>query len=195
MKMVQRVSPHWKPLLRSECGFLVHFWKLSYVLVNTSADHNPRLGSVVLHGVNLNFNAITYQVIRNLEFRIFVFHRIDPFGLDLLSWPEPAHPNPATLMSWILSQNIVSNVFQKVFEVFSLLLHRISSGLKTDQKWLGSNWHNRGCDFRLWFTVHLGHRTPCTGWRMIGNLLSKFFIPVRYCSVDTELIDGNNYAK
>ena len=55
--------------------------------------------------------------------------------------------------------------------------------------------HNGGCDFRFRFIIHLGHRIPCTGWRMIWNLLGKFFTPVRFCSVDNELIGGNTYAK
>ena len=80
----QRVSPHWEPLLRS--GFLVLLWKLSYVLVNTSADHSPRLRSIFLRGINLHFNSITFHVIRNLDFLtgpIFVSPRLHPLGLDL----------------------------------------------------------------------------------------------------------------
>ena len=49
--------------------FLLLFQKLSYVFVNTSADHNPRLGPVVLHGVDLNFNFVTFQIIRNFDFQ------------------------------------------------------------------------------------------------------------------------------
>ena len=50
-------------------GFLVLFWKLSYVLVNTSANHNPGLRFIVLHGIDLNFNSIAFQVIRNFDFQ------------------------------------------------------------------------------------------------------------------------------
>ena len=48
-------------------GFLVDLWQLSYVFVYTSADQNQRLSPVVLHGVDLNFNSLTFQVIRNFD--------------------------------------------------------------------------------------------------------------------------------
>ena len=76
------------------------------LFVTTPVDHNPRLCSVVLHGIDLNINSITFQVIRNFDFQYcvnFVFPRINPFGLDPLSSRrdvysrhEPGHPSPAS---------------------------------------------------------------------------------------------------
>ena len=40
------------------------FSAAQYVFVNTSADHSPRLSSIAPQGVYLNFNSVTFQVIR-----------------------------------------------------------------------------------------------------------------------------------
>ena len=47
--------------------FLVLFWKLVDEFVSTSADHSQGLRSIMLHGVDVNINAITFQVIRNFD--------------------------------------------------------------------------------------------------------------------------------
>ena len=51
-----------------------------------------------------------------------------------------------------------------------------------DTRWICADWHNSGCDFGFRIIIHLRHKFPCTGWRRIWNLLSKFFTPIRYCS-------------
>ena len=51
----------------NEC--LIFFSKLSYVFVRTFARQYPRLTSIVLHGVDLHFNSIPFEVIRNFDFQ------------------------------------------------------------------------------------------------------------------------------
>ena len=122
-----RVSPHWEPLLRS--GFLVLRWKLSYVSVNTSADHSPGLRSIFLHGINLYFNSNTFviltsntfRVIRNLDFRHWAIFCIssNPSSRprssssrgDVYSRHEPAHQNPAISMSRIVTTCFAGETF------------------------------------------------------------------------------------
>ena len=45
-------------------SFLVFLWKLSYVFPSTSADHNPGLKTIVLHGIGLDVNPTAFQIIR-----------------------------------------------------------------------------------------------------------------------------------
>ena len=181
-------------------GFLILFRKLIDVFVLSPADHNLRLRSITLHGINFDFNSIKLQVIRNLDFQywqLLLFPRIHSFGLDLSSsrrevYPrqKPAHPISKRNLSYKTSVTAGfthSNVFWKVVKSFFVLLPPRFPELEHCSKvTLSRLTHWR---VRLQIPIHL------SPWPQDSLYQMKSAAPVRYCSVDTELIDGNNYTK
>ena len=85
--------------------FLVLLRKLGYVFVHSPADHNPRLSSVFLHGVDLTFNSITFLVIRNFDFQHSANCCISSnksFRFEsFVTW---SNPSPANGMSWMVTK-------------------------------------------------------------------------------------------
>ena len=116
--------------------------------------------------------------------QIFVCAWIHPFGVDVssllggaYSQYDPAYPNPVNSMSSIVIKYCPREIFfMKPASSLALLTRTCSA---------------RYSNLMLWRR----NRSPCTGRRLIWNLLSEFFAPFRYCSVDTELINGIAHAK
>ena len=48
--------------------FFIFFMKFVNVIVHTPANHNPGLGSIIPHGINVDVNSILILVPRNLDF-------------------------------------------------------------------------------------------------------------------------------
>ena len=117
----QRGSPAQMPLLRNEC-FSFSFLKLSYVFLNTRA-----------RGIDLNFDSITFQVIRNFDFQywanfvhflecmlsvLILYHLDETYILDIPVVPAS-------------SQALLNQIS---FRIFLVLLHRSSSGSHTEHQ-------------------------------------------------------------
>ena len=198
---------------------LVLFWKLRYVFVDTPVDHNARLSSVFLHRIDLNFNSITFQVIRTLDFQYWfnsciASNKSYQFGSFIIS-------RKRILSTWACATgscqlNVVSGnkelsrrdvsyntsvipsfshpkIFWKVFKFFCVTAPSFPRlPYRTSVIWLG---YIRGCDLKIWVIVHCSNRIPCIKGRMICDSLSKFLARIRYCSVGTKLIHGDNDAQ
>ena len=99
--MSQRVSPRTGNQFFVVNRFLILFKKLIDVFVQSSADHNPGLRSI-LHGINFHFNSMLIQVIRNLDFQYWANFRVSLIssfrgGSFITSRHDPACQNPVKI--------------------------------------------------------------------------------------------------
>ena len=161
--LTQRVSPHRVPLLRSEwvpCSLM----ETNYVFVNTSADHNPSLSPVVLHGVDLNFDSRTFQVIRNFDFQY---------------WANPCVPwNPSfRLASFITSGRHILDMSQRI-KVLPIHCHELSRNIVQEKPSHKTNViasFTRSSAFWKAFELSL---CCCTEFPWAGTLIKSDFVKI-----------------
>ena len=84
-------------------------------------------------------------------------------------------------------------VFWKIFE--SLASQQVSLCQNIDLGWRRYDRKDFKWEFTTQLVIHLRHRFPCAGKCMTRDLRSLFSTPTHDCSVDTELVDGNDCAK
>ena len=114
-------------------GFPSLFQKLADVFVHSLADLNPGLWSIVLRGINLVFNSILFQMIRNLTFQSWANFRVSsiPYfrGGSFIIWRWRKFS--ATFASF--SQ---SNVFCYISASFAVTPQQVSLCWNIVRRWI-----------------------------------------------------------
>ena len=144
-----------------------------------------------------------------------MFPRIHPIALDnsssrgdVYSRHEPGQSNFASSASSMVTKILSSinslheicigaqfdhsKIIWEICESLFVISQQVSPRLGIGQKWVSRGRQICGCDHGLQLVLRNRSLHAC---RTVRNPRGHFFTHIRYCSVTTELIDGNNSAK
>ena len=194
-------------------GFFRHF---RHVFVYSIHNHHPGTSSIAKKGVDHDLDSVTALMVADCHLQSWTDLRVptDPsfyFGwcvvsrcFTLSTWASQfvqfriVEGREILSLSHGLRDTYIGAQFDqlkmiwKICEFLFIIVQQVSLhfviGPRRFVRCRHFCWHHHG----LW--IVLSNKFPCTFWTTRDSA-GQFVAHVRYCSVDTELIDGNDCAK